>query len=208
MNSDEFARWWVRPWSNRDVDAIVACFADNARFVSPRAAEVTGNPVVVGRQALRDYWQRAVASIKSIAFRTAPVFGKIMAMTEPKLAVAYHFQNDPETLPEVVTAVRQVYEGPVDFAVDGMTWNITKDGVRTRVAMLNSQPYPPPSVTERQQAAPGGEKYETPEWILKGFAWEAMPTMDEVFKVFNEQFGTNFEFQLKAMVPPTEASPQ
>jgi len=69
MNSDEFARWWVRAWSNRELDAIVACFADNVRFVSPRAAEVTGNPVVAGRQALRDYWQRAVASIESIAFR-------------------------------------------------------------------------------------------------------------------------------------------
>ena len=68
MNNEEFARWWVRAWSNRDVDAIVACFADNVRFVSPRAAEVTGNPVVVGRQALRDYWQRAVANTKSIVF--------------------------------------------------------------------------------------------------------------------------------------------
>jgi len=61
---------------------------------------------------------------------TAPVSGKIMAMTEPKHAVTHHFQNDPETLPEVVTAVRQVYDGPVDFAVDGMTWNVTKNGVR------------------------------------------------------------------------------
>lgn len=69
MNSQAFARWWVRAWSNREVEAIVACFADNVRFVSPRAAEVTGNPVVVGRQALRDYWQCAVPSIESIAFR-------------------------------------------------------------------------------------------------------------------------------------------
>jgi ketosteroid isomerase-like protein len=68
MNHQEFARWWVQAWSNRDVDGVAACFADNVRFVSPRAAEVTGNPVVVGRQALRDYWQRAVASTKSIVF--------------------------------------------------------------------------------------------------------------------------------------------
>ena len=71
-----------------------------------------------------------------------------------------------------MTAVRKVYDGPVDFAVDGMVWNVTKEGVRTRVAMLNSQPYPPPSVAARQQEAPGGEKYETPEWILQGFEWE------------------------------------
>jgi len=68
MNHQEFARWWAQAWSNRDVDAVAACFADNVRFVSPRAAEVTGNPVVVGRPALRDYWQRAVASTKSIVF--------------------------------------------------------------------------------------------------------------------------------------------
>ena len=67
-NRQEFARWWAQAWSDRDVDAVAACFAENVRFVSPRAAEVTGNPVVVGRQALRDYWQRAVASVESIVF--------------------------------------------------------------------------------------------------------------------------------------------
>ena len=28
---------------------------------------------------------------------------------------------------------------------DGMVWNITDEGVRTRVAMMNSQPFPPRS---------------------------------------------------------------
>jgi ketosteroid isomerase-like protein len=69
MNNQEFARWWVRAWSNRDVDAVADCFAETVRFVSPRAAEVTGKPVVVGRQALRDYWRRAVAGAKSIEFQ-------------------------------------------------------------------------------------------------------------------------------------------
>jgi len=43
-----------------------------------------------------------------------------------------------------------------------MVWNITDKGLRTRMAMMNSQPFPPPSVTASQQLAPGGEKYETP----------------------------------------------
>jgi len=128
---------------------------------------------------------------------TAPIFGKIIALTQPKHAVAYHFQNDPDTLPAVVTAVRSVYDGPVDFAVDGMVWNVTKDGVRTRVAMMNSQPFPPPSVTARQQAAPGGEKYETPEWILQNFECDTLPLMDEVHDEFNSEFGTDFEFPLR-----------
>lgn len=64
----EFARWWAQAWSNQDVDAVTACFAEEVRFVSPRAAEVTGDPLVVGRLALGDYWQRAIADVESIRF--------------------------------------------------------------------------------------------------------------------------------------------
>jgi ribonuclease Z len=176
-------KWWLEAARGADL-AIHECFLPNREFV-------------------RKYkFQPAEAIyVSTMVHTTAPIFGKIVAMTEPKHAIAYHFQNDPDTLPEVVSAVRKVYDGPVDFAVDGMTWNVTKDGVRTRVAMLNTQPYPPPSVVERQQEAPGGEKYETPEWILKGYAWETLPLMDEVIGGFNEEFGTNLEFQLKEMAP-------
>lgn len=73
MNRREFAQWWAQAWSNRDVDAVVSRFADDVRFVSPRAAEVTGNPVVVGGEALRDYWQRAVGAVESIVFEVDQV---------------------------------------------------------------------------------------------------------------------------------------
>lgn len=172
-------RWWTEYAKGADL-AIHECFLTNESFVTKYKFQ-PGEAIYVS----------------TLVHTTAPVFGKIMAMTQPKLAVAYHFQNDPETIPEVVTAVRETYDGPVDFAVDGMTWNITKEGVRTRVAMLNTQPYPPPSVNERQQAAPGGEKYETPEWILQGYEWETIPVMNKVYKDFNEEFGTDFEFPLK-----------
>ena len=135
--------------------------------------------------------------VSTMVHTTAPMFGKIMSLTKPKRAVAYHFQNDPATLPDVVTQVRRTYDGPVDFAVDGMVWNITNEGVRTRVAMMNSQPYPPPSVTVRQQAAPGGEKYVTPQWILQGFEWQTLEVMDNIHEEFNEEYGTDFKFQLR-----------
>ena len=81
-----------------------------------------------------------------------------MAGRRPDTTRIYDLQTHLRyTLPDVVTEVRKVYDGPVDFAVDGMVWNITREEIRTRVAMLNSQPFPPPSVTPRQQAAPGGE---------------------------------------------------
>jgi len=68
----------------------------------------------------------------------------------------------------------------------------------SRLAMLNTQPFPPPSVTPRQQAAPGGKKYETSEWILQGYAWETLPVMDKDHEDFNKEFGTDFKFPLRS----------
>jgi ribonuclease Z len=173
------SRWFTEEARGADL-AIHECFLPNEYFV----------------ENYRFQPEEAIY-VSTLVHTTAPMFGKIMSIAQPKHAVAYHFQNDPQTLPDVVSAVRQTYAGPVDFAVDGMTWNITKDGVRTRVAMLNSQPYPPPSVVERVQASPGGEVYETPEWIMQGFEWEALDVMDEVHDEFNEQYGTDFQFPLR-----------
>ena len=172
-------RWWTEYAKGADI-AIHESFLPNEYFVTHYK------------------FQPAEAIyVSTLVHTTAEVFGKIMALTEPRLAVAYHFQNDPDTLPAVVTAVRKNYDGPVDFAVDGMVWNITKDSIRTRVSVLNTQPYPPPSVVARQQEAPGGEKYETPEWILQGYEWETLPLMDQIHDEFNARFGSNFEFPLR-----------
>lgn len=172
-------QWWTEHAQGADL-AIHEAFLPNREFVE------------------RYKFQPAEAIyVSTLVHTTAPVFGKVMALTNPRRAVAYHFQNDPDTLPDVVSAVRQNYDGPVDFATDGMVWNITKDDIRVRMTMLNSQPFPPPSVSERQQAAPGGEKYETPAWILEGYEWETLPLMDEIHDEFNAEFGTDFEFPLR-----------
>ena len=172
-------KWWTEHSEGADL-SIHECFLPNEYFVT------------------KYKFQPAEAIyVSTLVHTTAPVFGKIMARTRPRNAVAYHFQNDPDTLPAVVTAVREVYDGPVDFAVDGMVWNVSKENIRTRVAVLNPQPYPPPSVAARQQEAPGGEKYETPDWIMQGYAWETLPLMDKIHDDFNEQFATDFKFPLK-----------
>ena len=123
-------------------------------------------------------------------------FGKVMAMTEPKHAVAYHFQNDASTLPRVMTAVQQVYDGPVDYATDFMVWNITKDGVRTRMAVANPESYPIPPLQEKKVEA-GGERYQTPESVLDGWPEEMDAVTEKIYNDFNKKHGTNFKFQLK-----------
>ena len=69
-------------------------------------------------------------------------FAKVMAMTKPRHAVAYHFQNDFDTQPIIRKAVEQIYDGPVDYAEDFMVWNVTKEGVRTRMAVVILQAIP------------------------------------------------------------------
>ena len=63
-----FAEAWIAAWNRRDLEAILAHFADDAEFVSPRAAKVTGNAFVRGQAALRDYWSRRSAEVKSLHF--------------------------------------------------------------------------------------------------------------------------------------------
>ena len=109
----------------------------------------------------------------------------------PKHAVAYHFQNDADTLPGVMAAVQQVYDGPVDYAQDFMVWNITKDGVRTRMAVPNPEAYPTPPLAEK--VVDKSNPYKQPEWIAEGWPEEVTPVVEQIYEDANQAFGTNLE---------------
>ena len=59
---EKFAREWVAAWNRSDAEAVLAHYAEDAVFVSPLAATVTGNPEVRGKDALRAYWTKALHS--------------------------------------------------------------------------------------------------------------------------------------------------
>jgi ribonuclease Z len=124
---------------------------------------------------------------------TAALFGKVMAMTRPKHAVAYHFQNDADTLPGVMAAVQSVYDGPVDYAQDFMVWNITKDGVRTRMAVANRESYPTPPQAEK--IIDTSNPYVPPAWVNEGWAEEAIPFVEQIYTDFNKEHGTDMKFR-------------
>ena len=124
-------------------------------------------------------------------------FGKIMAMTKPKHAVAYHFQNDADTLPVVMRIIEKYYDGPVDYAQDFMVWNVTKEGVRTRMAVVNPESFPTPPLRVEKQIAAGGERYQTPDSVLDGWPKEFNGITEQIYADFNKEHGTDFKFQLK-----------
>jgi ribonuclease Z len=139
--------------------------------------------------------QEALNAVTTI-HSTAQFFGKMMAMTKPKHAVAYHFQNDFDTLPIMMKAVESVYDGPVDYAQDFMVWNVTKEGTRTRMVIPNPEGFPSPPLHEKEMAA-SGERYQTPDWVIEGWPEAVTPLAEKIYSDFNKEHGTDYKFQLK-----------
>jgi ribonuclease Z len=171
-------KWWIEHTQGVDL-SIHECF-----FTPEMAMSKWG---FSSQEALN-----AVTTIHS----NPSYFGKVMAMTKPKHAVAYHFQNDFDTLPTIQEAVEQVYNGPVDYAQDFMVWNVTKEGVRTRMAVINPEAYPTPPLKEKEIEA-GGDRYQTPDSVLAGWPEEVQGVAEQIYNDFNKKHGTDYKFQLK-----------
>jgi ribonuclease Z len=87
---------------------------------------------------------------------TAPeAFGKLMSEIKPRMAVAYHFFKDFDTTAAVNDRIRTTYDGPLSLAEDFMVWNITKDDIQVRMAVVDERTWAPPLASAAQP--PGGD---------------------------------------------------
>jgi ribonuclease Z len=128
---------------------------------------------------------------------SAEFFGKVMALTQPKHAVAYHFQNDHDTLPAMIEAIELYYDGPIDYAQDLMVWNVTPEGVTTRMAIVNPEGYPPAPLHEKKIETASEDRYWTPDEVYSWWpAEEFEPVAEGLFEKYNQANGTDFKFQL------------
>jgi len=121
---------------------------------------------------------------------TAPeAFGKMMSVIQPRMAVAYHFFKDFDTTASINDRIRVTYDGPLSLSEDYMVWNITKDNIRVRMAVVDEDVWPPPATEKPQLPDPSirvpyssmiaGGRYDMKEVI--------QPTYDEI----NEEYGLN-----------------
>jgi len=78
-----FARDWVKAWNDHDLDAILAHYADDVVFHSPRIRIVTGQDVAAlnGKAALGDYWGKALDLARDLYFEVDQVFTGSDALT-------------------------------------------------------------------------------------------------------------------------------
>jgi hypothetical protein len=64
-----FAESWIATWNRRDVEAVLAHYAEEAQFVSAVAANLVGRPILRNKKELEDYWRTALARISTLEFK-------------------------------------------------------------------------------------------------------------------------------------------
>jgi ketosteroid isomerase-like protein len=63
-----FAEDWAAAWNRLDVERVLCHFDDDVAFTSPTALAVVGVATVHGKQALQEYWTKALARVGSLRF--------------------------------------------------------------------------------------------------------------------------------------------
>ena len=117
---------------------------------------------------------------------SGPAFGKIMSEIAPGHAVAYHSMEEAHQ--ELLLDISSTYDGPLSIAMDMMVWNITKDGVKERMAVS----------PDRASAVPGTTRQPPPDrsWpdpmtdFIKAGEWgPAFNAQNEMLDKHAEKYG-------------------
>ncbi len=121
---------------------------------------------------------------------TAPeAFGKVMSRIKPRMAVAYHFFNDFDIQPDVNDRIRSTYDGPLSLATDFMVWNITKDKLTTRMAIVDEDIWPP-AATEKPQVPDPSTRIPYSKFISDG-KLDVKEVIQPIYDEINEMYGLN-----------------
>lgn len=174
FSSDTYPnKWWMEYTKNSDL-------AIHESFAPPS--------IMVKKQNF------AVLDALNVATQvhTSPaMFGKVMSEIKPRLAVGYHVFNDFDTKPQILEEIRTTYDGPVALAADYMVFNITKEDIRVRMAAVDEDIWPEPSVTETLAADPK-DRVGFSDYVAGGRV-----VYQDVIKFYydetNKMFGTDFK---------------
>jgi len=127
---------------------------------------------------------------------TAPeAFGKVMSMTRPRHAVAYHFFKDFDTTGPVLERIRTTYDGPLSLAEDYMVWNVTKNGIRERMAVIDEHTWNPPLAYPAEPVSAEDRVGYSPE-ILAG-KLDMSDVLEPIWKEASDAVGRKFEYPTK-----------
>ncbi len=134
---------------------------------------------------------------------TAPeAFGKVMSAVKPRMAVAYHFFKDFDTTAAINDRIRSTYDGPLSLAEDFMVWNVTKDNITTRMAVVEeatwappgTQPAMTPQMSDRKPFSDRlGVELQFTQFIASG-KWNVDDVLRPIYKEAEEAQGREFPY--------------
>lgn len=99
---------------------------------------------------------RSALNVATSVHTVPAAFGMVMDEIRPRMAVAYHFFNDPDIRFPMYDGIRRTYKGPLTMATDLLVWNVTKRDVRVRRVIVNEDAWP------AQPPTPPDPKLRTP----------------------------------------------
>ena len=112
-----------------------------------------------------------------------------MSTIKPRHAIAYHFFNEEDTRYAIYDGVRETYLGPLSMATDRMVWNITKDKIVERMAVVTEDAWAVRGI----KPPPKREKPPTSEFtkaILKG-RWDVSDAQGKLIKDYADEYGVD-----------------
>lgn len=172
FSSDTFPnKWWLEYTKDADI-AIHECFAPPE--------------VLIEKQK----WTPGAALNVGTQVHTSPAqFGKVMSEIKPRLAVGYHFFNDFDTLPLVEEQVRKTYDGPLALATDYMVFNVTKEDIKVRMAVIDEDIWPQPAVGKK--LPPDASKKIGFSDFITGGRVNYKDVVDGIYAEINKKYGTD-----------------
>ena len=72
---NEFIESWISDWNNHDLESILSHYDESIVLYSPMIVPVTGEAKssIIGREALRAYWKRALSLAPDLHFELQSV---------------------------------------------------------------------------------------------------------------------------------------
>lgn len=125
---------------------------------------------------------------------SGPAFGKVMSTIEPRHAIAYHALLDlgTEQYNLYYDSIRQTYDGPLSIASDLMVWNITKDKITERRAVITRNAWAVPG-TAKQPPPEAGAEDPISDFIRSGEWGPGFNAQNKLLDEFMEEQGLEDE---------------
>ena len=172
-SSDTFPnKWWLEHTKGADISIHEA-------FITPES--------LVEKQG---FTPEAALNVGTQIHTSPAQFGKVMSETKPRMAVAYHFFNDFDTAPQVLRDIRRTYDGPLALATDYMVFNITKEDVRVRMAVVDEDIWPEASTIPLVPPDPSLIRTKFSQWLIDGRVVHR-DILEEIYAEINQKFGSN-----------------